>query len=141
MDGHSCVEAAKRLGLASIPAIDLSHLTPTEIRSVRLAVNRIAERGEWDLPALQVEVAELTALGVDLSSTGFTVPEFDIILIDAISEPRAEKVPAMQQAAVSLPGDLWDLGEHRVVCGSALEEPTFAALLVTCHGDFPPRGA
>ena len=86
VDGHVRVEAALHLGLDTVPAIEVSHLSDTAIRRLRLALNRTAELGEWDLDQLRIEFDELIDLDVDLSSTGFTAQEQDIILLDAHEE-------------------------------------------------------
>ena len=71
VDGHVRVEAATRLGLDRVPAIEISHLSPAEIRKLRLTLNRTAEMGEWDLDQLRIEILDLIDLDVDLSSTGW----------------------------------------------------------------------
>ena len=96
VDGHVRVEAATRLGLDRVPAIEISHLSPAEIRKLRLTLNRTAEMGEWDLDQLRIEIADLIDLDVDLSSTGFSVQELDIILLDeddGDSEEAGDQLP------------------------------------------------
>lgn len=132
VDGHIRVEAAKRLGLAEVPAIEITHLTPAELRKLRLALNRTAELGEWDLDQLRIEITELIDLDVDLSSTGFSATDIDIILLDEEgADDEEEQVCAADEASpvVSQTGDLWYLGEHRLLCGNALEPLALKTLL------------
>jgi len=132
VDGHVRVEAATRLGLDRVPAIEVSHLSSAEIRKLRLTLNRTAEMGEWDLDQLRVEIADLIDLDVDLSSTGFSVQELDIILLDEDdegSEEAGDQVPDAAGPSVTRPGDLWLLGDHRIICGNALDSDVHAMLL------------
>lgn len=132
VDGHVRVEAAARLGLERVPAIEVSHLSPVEVRKLRLALNRTAELGEWDLAQLRSEIVDLTELEVDLGSTGFSVQEIDIILLDGDEEDGDEgdgEISDPDRLVVARTGDLWLLGEHRIVCGNALNLDVCAALL------------
>lgn len=132
VDGHVRVEAARHLGLESVPAIEVAHLSRTEIRKLALALNRTAELGEWDTDQLRIEFAELIDLDVDLSSTGFSLQEQDIILLDPDAEEcedDKEEIDEPPEDPVTRLGDVWLLDEHRVICGNALEEVTYKALL------------
>lgn len=132
VDGHVRVEAAARLGLDRVPAIEVAHLSPAEIRKLRLALNRTAEMGEWDLDQLRVEIAELIDLDLDLSSIGFSGQELDIILLDENDGGRADadnQIANVDEPPVSRTGDLWLLGDHRIVCGDALDPDVLGALL------------
>lgn len=132
LDGYSRLAAARALGLERVPAIDCRHLDPVEARTLRLAVNRLAEKGSWDIDQLRIEMVELIELEVDLDGTGFTLEEQDIILLDPLDEDAGveeaeELVPP--ERPVSRRGDVWILGEHRVVCGNALDPETYGVLL------------
>lgn len=131
-DGWSRVLAAKELGLEQVPAIEISHLSDAEVRALALASNRIGELGSWDLDALRLEFVELIELEVDLDSTAFTVEEQDIILLDPLVEGAADPADETDdppEVPVTRPGDIWMLGDHRVICGNALETETYDALL------------
>lgn len=131
VDGHIRVEAAGRLGLERIPAIEVAHLDRPEIRKLSLALNRTAELGEWDLDRLRIEITELIDLDMDLSSTGFSTEDLDIILLDDGGEDEGDedRVPQADGPPVTREGDLWLLGRHRVICGNALNPEVLRALL------------
>ena len=139
IDGHVRLEAARRLGLPQVPAIDVSHLSPAERRKLALAANRLGELGEWDLDELRIEFAELLELDVDLTSTGFTLQEQDIVLLDPVGAAgdgeEEDEPPDPPEDPVTHLGDVWLCNAHRVICGNALEEPTYKALLLgeTAH--------
>jgi len=131
IDGHIRAEAAGRLGLEEVCAIDVSHLSATDIRQLALAANRLGELGEWDIDLLRIEFQDLIDLDVDLGATGFTLAEQDIILLDpldgAVSE--VEEIGEPPPVPVTRLGDIWELDGHRVICGNALEAETYAQLL------------
>jgi len=125
IDGVTRVAAAKQLGLMQVPAIDCGHLSNTDRRKLALAINRTAETGEWDLDLLKIEFTELIELDVDLSSTGFTVQEQDIILLDDDAPDDEEELEEPPAEPVTRPGDVWELGDHRVICGNALDPAVY----------------
>src|ERR1039457_4092733 len=132
--GHGRVEAAKLLGIGRVPTICLENLTEDQIRAYILADNRLAEKAGWDHSILAIELQHLTAvdLGFEVSITGFEVGEIDLILQEAAEEEqKAEEEPVeiSPDPAVTKPGDIWLLGDHRLICGDALEESTYFALL------------
>ena len=92
MNGVTATEAAKELGLTTIPCIRAIHLTATEKRIVRLALNRLSEKGQWNLSELKVELIELVDEGIEIEDTAFTLAEFDQITLDDEIEP-AEQGP------------------------------------------------
>jgi DNA modification methylase len=126
IDGHTRVEAARRLGLEKVPCIIAEDLSPDEIRLLRIALNRVQERGEWDERALKLELAYLLEFEPDLTVTGFEAPEIDRLLVlddsgDDEADPldNLEDLPEAGATAVTRPGDIWRLGPHRVLCGNA----------------------
>lgn len=129
--GHEWFLAARKIGLAEIPTICLDHLTDTETRIYRLAVTRQAELATWDPDRLRVEIEGLDELEVDLSMTGFEVPEIEAILSPGQSLADNDDEGAEPEAGppVSRLGDLWLCGAHRLFCGSALEAASYAAVL------------
>jgi DNA modification methylase len=132
--GHGRVEAAKLLGMKEVPTIRLEGLNEDQIRAYILADNRLAEKAGWDPAILSIELQHLMTLDTsfDVTITGFEIPEIDLILQelrpekDAADEVREEEFSG---PAVSRPGDLWQLGKHRVLCGNALEERAFRLLM------------
>jgi DNA modification methylase len=132
VDGHVRVAAAERIGMVSVPAIEISHLSSAEVRKLRLTLNRTAEMGEWDLDQLRVEISDLIDLDVELSSTGFSVQDLDIILLDEDdegSEEASDQLPDAAGPPVTRPGDLWLLGDHRIICGNSLDADIHDTLL------------
>src|SRR4051812_31383193 len=119
--GHGRVLAARKLGLASVPVIELAHLSETQKQAYILADNRLAEQAGWDRELLALEVADLADLGVDLGTLGFEVAELDALLDNHAADPREEETPEPPAVPVSRAGDLWLLGPHRLLCGSATE--------------------
>lgn len=118
--GHGRLLAARQLGMAEVPVIGLTGLSDAQKRALRLADNKIALGAGWDLEILQLELADLAALDVDidLSLTGFTAGEIDTILKTPV-DPDDEVVPALAAAPRTGPGDIWVLGEHRIGCGDS----------------------
>ncbi|MGU3537404.1 site-specific DNA-methyltransferase [Methylobacterium sp. A54F] len=131
LDGLTRVEAAKLLGLAAVPCIVVDHLTPDELRVLRLALNRLQEHGTWDLVELKLELEDLALDDDMLEITGFTACEIDQILLDA--EPRSVEIgplaPASSTRSDVRLGDVFTLGRHRLVCGDARDPQTLVSLM------------
>lgn len=127
--GHLRQAAAKSLGLAQVPVHVARDLTPAQIRGLRLADNRTNQEASWDEDLLGPELADLDALGFDLGLTGFDVHELDKLLRDPLDEERAEHAPPLPDVAATRPGDLWLLGDHRLLCGDATNAVAVAMLL------------
>ncbi|SDL25951.1 site-specific DNA-methyltransferase [Aliiruegeria lutimaris] len=137
--GHGRFEAATALGLTTVPTVVADHLSSAEVRALRIADNKLAELSDWNEAALQIEFAELMDLSLDgeldfsLDLTGFEIPEIDIIIgcvgeADAVS-PETVEEPDRSKPAVTQPGDLWVLGDHRILCGDSLDEASYARVL------------
>ncbi len=137
IDGHARLAAARALDLERVPCIRIDHLSDTEVRTLRLALNRLQERGEWDLDVLKQEFEALIDLEVDLSVSGFEVPEIDIVLYGDSTDGRntldaeANALPSMDpdQPTITRLGDLWHLGPHSLLCGDAQRGDTYERLL------------
>ncbi|MGA2981885.1 MAG: DNA methyltransferase [Terriglobales bacterium] len=130
--GHGRVDAAKLLGMKSVPTICLENLSDDQIRAYILADNRLAEKAGWDISILAIELQHLTSLDLqfDVSITGFEVAEIDLILEEAEKEKEEEDpVEISSGPAVTKPGDIWLLGDHRLICGDALDESTYCGLM------------
>lgn len=133
--GHGRVEAAKLLGMTKVPTIRLDHMSESQLRAYVLADNRLAERSGWDRALLAKEFEFLTEqdLEFDVTTTGFGTGEIDLLLEqpEAAKADEADEVPAAGDAksAVTRPGDLWNLGDHRIFCGDATDAVSSAKLL------------
>jgi hypothetical protein len=119
--GHGRLAAARQLGLSEVPVVPLRGLTELQRRQLVLADNRIALNAGWDLEMLRVELTDLSALGADLSTLGFTPKELAAALTPAgaLGLTDEDEVPELAQAAVTRIGDVWCLGTHRVACGDS----------------------
>lgn len=128
--GHALLAAAKKLELAEVPVCEITHLSGGQVRALRLALNRLAEDGVWDEQALRVEIEGLVIDGgdIEITSTGFETAEIDRLLI-LPGAGDEDTLPPLPPAPVSRLGDLWQLGDHRLLCGDALEAASYAALL------------
>jgi len=116
--GHGRLLAAKSLGLTEVPTITLSGLSEPQKQALRLADNKIALNAGWDLELLKLELSELSVIDVDidLSLTGFSTGEIDVIL-KGQDDPEDEVIPAVPETPRTKPGDIWLLGNHRIGCG------------------------
>jgi DNA modification methylase len=130
INGEVSYEAAKQLGLDRLPCVRIGHLTPEEQRVLRLAVNRLAEKGDWNLDALKIEFSELIVTDAPIEITGFSAAEIDHIILDE-DEQRLEQGPLEPDAATAVAkiGDVFQLGPHRIVCGDATDPTVLARLL------------
>lgn len=131
--GHGRLLAAAQLGLSEVPTICLAHMSPAQKRAYIIADNRLTEvGGTWDrrLLAREHDAIRLLDPDFDLTSTGYELDDIDV-MFDTISEagPDTHIEPDHTKPAVALLGDLWRLGEHRLLCGNALEEASYVGLL------------
>lgn len=119
--GHGRVMAAKKLGMEEVPVIEASHLTEAQRRAYIIADNRLALDAEWDDEMLRVEFAELEGLGFDLDLTGFTPEEIAALDPEELTEGLTDEdsVPEVPADPVTVPGDVWVMGKHRLMCGDS----------------------
>ena len=118
--GHGRVMAAQKLGLDTLPTIDAAHLTEAQRRAYVLADNRMALDAGWDNDLLKIELQDLEAEGFDLSLTGFDLGEIAALTLDeteGLTDPDA--VPDAPAVPVTVLGDVWLLGRHRLMCGDS----------------------
>ncbi len=120
--GHGRLLAARKLELNEVPVIELSHLTPEQKKAYILADNRLAENAGWDQELLKLELAELKSADFDLELMGFSDKELDELL--GMNEEGGgltedDAIPETPVDPVSRPGDLWILGNHRLLCGDS----------------------
>ncbi len=130
IDGHQRLEAAKQLALAEVPCVEIDHLSAVEIRVLRIALNRLPERSEWDFTALTLEFRELLDLGAPVEVAGFDPAELDTLLLDDDPPPHEEGPlePDGDAAGIAQEGDLWRLGRHLLICGDARDREVYARL-------------
>lgn len=119
--GHGRVMAAKKLGMDEVPVIEASHLTEAQRRAYVIADNRLALDAGWDDEMLRVEFAELEGLGFDLELTGFTLDEIKALEPEQLTEGLTDEdaVPEVPEQPVTVLGDVWVLGRHRLMCGDS----------------------
>jgi hypothetical protein len=123
--GHGRLQAARKLGWDTVPAIRLSHLTETQRMAFLIADNRLTENSTWDERMLgeQLKILSELELDFDLEVIGFEVSEIDIFIDGLTNVPDADpddRLPDTSETAVTARGDLWQLGKHRVLCGNSL---------------------
>jgi len=128
--GHGRVSAAIQLKLKTIPCIHLQHLTNAQKRAYILADNQIALNAEWDMGLLKDELDEILKDGFDISAIGFEKDELDEILKKTkVFLSDEDTAPEPQKDAISKTGDVWLLGEHRVMCGDSTNRENVEKLL------------
>jgi DNA modification methylase len=144
--GHTRLLAAQKLGMKEAPVHVADNLTPEQVRSYRLRDNRSHEETSWDEELLGLELLDLKGLGIDLDLTGFDADEIDELLERVTGEGLTDEdsVPEVPQTAVSAPGDLWMLGQHRLLCGDARLAASYQTVLADGVADLtftdPPYG-
>lgn len=134
--GHGRIEAAKATGLAEVPTVRLSNLSEAEKRAYVIADNRLAEQAGWDRNLLGLELQYLTELDFDFDPTitGFELPEIDILIGELSpaandNDPADEIVEPAPGPAVTRLGDIWHVGQHRLICADSTKAETYQALL------------
>lgn len=132
INGHIVAQALDGLGLKEIWCVVIDNLDEHERELLHVALNRIGERGDWDLDALGPLLVEFEELGFDLGMTGFSLPELDIIMTpdaEANAVDEDNLIPARPKTAVTLPNDLWVLGRHRLLCADATDPLSYSSVL------------
>lgn len=121
--GHGRLLAARKLGHAEVPCIELAHLSDAQKRAYVIADNKLALNAGWDNELLKLELTALKDLNFDLDLTGFNTDELKALLADkgteGLTDPDAAPEPPTEP--VTRLGDVWICGQHRVMCGSSLE--------------------
>jgi DNA modification methylase len=145
--GHGRVLAARKLGMATVPTIDLSHLTKTQARAYTLADNQLSLNAGWEAEMLALELAELDADGFDLDLLGFPDvtglmnPESEGGLVPGVDE---DAVPEPPKVPITKPGDIITLGRHRLMCGDSTVITDLERLMDGANADMvwtdPPYG-
>lgn len=129
--GHTRLKAAKKLGLTEVPVHVARGLAPEKVKALRLADNKTAELAEWNLELLPIELAELQGMDFDLGLLGFDQDELAKLLDpgaqDGLCDP--DEIPLPPDEAITKPGDLWILGDHRLLCGDSSKPADLDRLL------------
>lgn len=129
--GHGRLMAAQQLGLDTVPVIVLHHLTEAQRRALVIADNKIAENAEWNDELLKLELEELGDLGFDLDVIGFSDEELDELLgnDEQPGESDEDEIPEVEDEPVSRHGDVWILGDHRLLCGDSTSKQDLEKLM------------
>ena len=132
--GHARVVAAQRVGMTDVPTVRVDHLSLAQIRAYVIADNRLAEMAGWDRDLLALELKELSVeLNFDVTITGFETGEVDL-LIEEVShnhDDDADDLPSIDRLkpSTSRIGDLWQIGDHWILCADALKRESYLTLL------------
>jgi DNA modification methylase len=144
--GHGRVLAARKLGLVEVPCIRLGYLTEIQKRAYVIADNKLALNAGWDEEALRLELGDLRAADVDLSLTGFSPDEIDALFTTGVTEGLTDEdaVPEAPEQPVTVEGDVWLLGRHRLMCGDSTSIDAVDKLMAGRKADMvftdPPYG-
>lgn len=128
--GHGRVLAARKLGMAEVPCIELAHLSEAQKKAYIIADNKLALNAGWDNELLALEFGELQELGFDLDLTGFDADELEALMPVEVPEGLTDDdaVPEVPAEPVTKLGDVWVLGKHRVMCGDSTSIESLEAL-------------
>ena len=133
VDGHLRLKAAMRLDLEQVPVILADDLTPTQIKAFRILANRSATWADWDEELLRLEFEELKLDDFDLTLTGFDADELLEVMsgeeTTAEGQTDEDVAPDAPVIPISRPGDVWLLGEHRVLCGDSTDAASYIQLM------------
>ncbi len=133
ISGHAQWEVAQRLGLAEVMVIRVEYLTEPQVKALMIALNRLGDLSKWDEAALSTILLDLHGLELDfdIEATGFTEIEIELRIEGIQDLVGQEDAPALvgDGPAITQPGDLWQLGEHRLLCGDALQEESWQLLM------------
>ena len=129
--GHTRLKAAKSLGLSEVPVHVARGLSPEQVKALRIADNKTAEIAEWNLELLPIELAELQGMNFDLGMLGFDQDELAKLLDPEMQQGLCDpdEIPSPPDEAITKPGDLWILGEHRLLCGDSSKPADLDRLL------------
>jgi len=129
--GHTRLKAAEKLGLEKVPVHVARELSPEKVQALRIADNKLHELSSWDMDLLPLELGDLKSADFDLSLLGFNEEDLTALLAPAGTEGLTDpdEVPAPPDAATTVPGDIWVLGNHRLMCGDSSKPEDLDRLL------------
>ena len=117
--GHGRVLAAQQIGLEDVPTINVGWLTETQRRAYIIADNKLALNAGWDEDVLRSEMEFLSSQHFDISLTGFNFSEIEALDVDLLETKDPDDVPSLPKEPKTQPGDVWVMGQHRLVCGDS----------------------
>lgn len=117
--GHTRLLAAEKIGIKEVPTVQVGDLSEEQIRAFRIADNKVAEIAEWDIGLLTAELEDLQSMSYDIELTGFDLSEFNGLLTKEEDDFDVSETLQEIKEPITKPGDLWILGNHRLVCGDA----------------------
>jgi ParB-like chromosome segregation protein Spo0J len=130
IDGHLRVKAAKHLGMEEVPVVLCDDLSEADIKALRISINRMAELAEWDSELLSAELEGLAAEGFSIEDLGFDAAALEELGADlgleenpdVDAEPQIDKAEELRAKWGVEPGQLWELGDHRLLCGDSTKK-------------------
>ena len=143
--GHTRHQAAKLLGLEKVPVL-VADLPPIKAKAYRIADNRLNEDSEWDMGLLNIEFTDLLDNNFEMENLGFDDKELERLIVgDEKGLTDEDQVPEAPEKPIAKSGDIWKLGEHRLMCGDSLEQENIDKLLENNKADMvftdPPYNA
>ena len=137
IDGHLRVKAAKHLGMKEVPVVLCDDLSEADIKALRISINRMAELAEWDSELLSAELEGLAAEGITLEDVGFDAAALEALGADlglderpeVDAEPQIDKAEELRAKWGVEPGQLWELGDHRLLCGDSTKKEDVERLM------------
>lgn len=130
--GHTRYKAAVKMGLEWVPVHVAKDLSPEQVKALRIADNKSGEIAEWDLDLLPLELSDLRTAEFDISTLGFSSSELAKILKgidDPLGDKDLDEVPPEPENPITVDGDIWKMGTHRLLCGDATKPECYAALM------------
>jgi ParB-like chromosome segregation protein Spo0J len=153
IDGHLRVKAAKHLGMKEVPVVLCDDLSEADIKALRISINRMAELADWDSELLSAELEGLAAEGITLEDVGFDAAALEALGADlgldekpeVDAEPQIDKAEELRAKWGVEPGQLWELGDHRLLCGDSTKKDDVERVMGGERADLcftsPPYGA
>ncbi len=129
--GHTRLKAAQKLGLSKVPVHTAKDLSPEQVKAFRIADNQTSNLSDWDYQILPIELSELMEAGFDMDLLAFDPKELTQLLNADVQQGNCDpdEIPDPPDAAITQPGDLWILGNHRLLCGDAGSQEDLDRLL------------
>ena len=142
--GHGRLMAAKTLGMKKVPTLRIEHLTPNQVKAYRIADNQLALNAGWDMDLLGLDLTELSDAEFDIDLLGFDAKDLDALIGNKEGLTDPDEVPEEPETPVSKEGDLWLLGNHRLLCGDSTSIDAVDVLMAGQKADMvftdPPYG-